>query len=272
MQEPLRPPATRVDLSEVQRIWSELGDRDPMWAVLAVPEKKGKRWDRKEFFHTGVGDVANVLRWLAQLDVAVPRGRAMDFGCGVGRLSQALAVHFDEVWGIDIAPSMIDAARLLDRSHGRCRYVINSSGDLASFEDASFAFILTLIVLQHLDPAYTRTYLREFLRVLGPAGILVFQLPAEWVPSPPGDKRPPRWRRLLRAVMPALGRRCYRAFRRAPLPDTGTGAAMHAISREEVEAVVREAGGRVLAVARDDAAGENWISLRYCVVREPRAS
>jgi SAM-dependent methyltransferase len=162
---------------------------------------------------------------------------------------------------------MIDGARRLDRSDGRCRYVVNGTADLASFKDASFAFILSLIVLQHLDPDYIRGYLREFVRLLAPGGLLVFQLPAEWVPSRPAEQRRPTWRRVLRAVVPGVARRRYRAFQRPLLFEEGTGAAMHAIGGEEVEGIVRSAGGRVRAVIPDDA-GQNWTSLRYCVVRE----
>jgi len=262
------PPSRSVELREVQQLWSELGARDPMWAVLSIPEKKGNRWDRDEFFATGVADVARVIHWIDQIGIARPRGRALDFGCGLGRLTQALAAHFEEVWGVDIAPSMIDGARRLDRSDGRCRYVVNGTADLASFEDASFAFILSLIVLQHLDPDYIRSYLREFVRLLAPGGLLVFQLPAEWVPSRPAEQRRPTWRRVLRAVAPGGARWWYRAFRRPLLFEAGTGAAMHATGREEVEGIIRGAGGRVRAVVPDDAAGQNWTSLRYCVVRE----
>jgi SAM-dependent methyltransferase len=238
-----------------------------MWAVLATPEKKGNRWDPDEFFATGIADVARVMHWIDEIGIARPRGRALDFGCGVGRLTQALAAHFEEVWGVDIAPSMIDGARRLDRTGGRCRYVVNATADLASFEDASFTFILSLIVLQHLDPDYIRGYLREFVRLLAPGGLLVFQLPAEWVPTRPAEQGRPTWRRMLRAVVPGVASRWYRAFR-SPLPfETGTGAAMHAIGKEQVEGIVVEVGGRVQAVIPDDAAGQNWTSLRYCVVR-----
>jgi SAM-dependent methyltransferase len=178
-----------------------------MWAVLATPEKKGNRWDADEFFATGIADVARVMHWIDEIGIARPRGRALDFGCGVGRLTQALAGHFDEVWGVDIAPSMIDGARRLDRTGGRCRYVVNATADLASFEDASFTFILSLIVLQHLDPDYIRGYLREFVRLLAPGGVLVFQLPAEWVPTRPAEQRRPTWRRVLRAVVPGVASR-----------------------------------------------------------------
>jgi hypothetical protein len=90
-----------------------------------------------------------------------------------------------------------------------------------------------------------------------------FQVPAEWVPSRPAEQRRPTWRRVLRAVVPGTARRCYRAFRRPLLFETRTRAAMHAIGRKEVEGIVVAAGGRVQAVIPDDAAGQNWISLRY---------
>jgi len=47
------------------------------------------------------------------------------------------------------------------------------------FEDASFDFVLTLIVLQHMRQDYSAAYLREFLRLLRPGGIMFFQIPIE---------------------------------------------------------------------------------------------
>ena len=46
------------------------------------------------------------------------RRSALDFGCGIGRLSQALAEHFDQVYGVDISPKMIELARAA-QSQGR---------------------------------------------------------------------------------------------------------------------------------------------------------
>ena len=41
-------------------------------------------------------------------------GTALDFGCGVWRLTQPLADHFKEVCGIDISPNFIELANKLD--------------------------------------------------------------------------------------------------------------------------------------------------------------
>ena len=48
--------------------------------------------------------IDQLLGWLRELHVQVRPGRALDFGCGVGRLTQALAGKFSECDGVDIAP------------------------------------------------------------------------------------------------------------------------------------------------------------------------
>lgn len=49
---------------------------------------------------------------------------------------------------------------------------------LRLFDAGSFAFIISNIVLQHVQPSLATEYLREFLRILAPGGVLIFQLPS----------------------------------------------------------------------------------------------
>ena len=46
---------------------------------------------------------------------------------------------------------------------------------------------------------------------------------------------------------------------------------MHGIRRETVESVLKEEGCRLVDVAKDDAAGPGWISLRYFAQRRQTA-
>jgi ubiquinone/menaquinone biosynthesis C-methylase UbiE len=108
-----------------------------------------------------------------------PRGRALDFGCGVGRLTQPLADHYEEVVGVDIAPSMIELAENLNRRGDRCSYVLNESDDLRAFCDSGFDLIYSNITLQHMEPRYAFRYIKEFLRVLSGDGLLVFYMTSE---------------------------------------------------------------------------------------------
>src|SRR5205807_4159881 len=109
---------------------------------------------------------------LNALGISLRRGRALDFGCGVGRLTQALCERFDSVAGVDIAPSMIELANRYNRFGARCEYAVNDTDDLSRFADGTFDFAFTLIVLQHMVPKYARRYIAELLRVTATDGVL----------------------------------------------------------------------------------------------------
>ena len=72
--------------------------------------------------------------------------------------------------GVDVAASMIEHARELNRHGERCTYISNSADDLSIFADGTFDFILTELVLQHLPPELMFRYVGEFVRVLRPGG------------------------------------------------------------------------------------------------------
>ena len=156
-----------MELKELQQHWDRFGRKDPLWAIVAWPEKKGNKWQLDEFFETGVREIAAVVESAEGLNIDLKRRRALDFGCGVGRLTQALANHFDEVVGVDIAPSMVKLARKYNRHGSKCTYHLNETDDLRLFPDETFDFVYTNIVLQHMLPVYAKSYIREFLRVPG---------------------------------------------------------------------------------------------------------
>ena len=77
-----------------------------MYAALSRKELAGKRWDADAFFANGRAEIADVMAYVAGLGVNLQRGRALDFGCAIGRLTQALGAQFDEAVGVDIAAVM----------------------------------------------------------------------------------------------------------------------------------------------------------------------
>jgi len=164
-------------LSELRRTWDRLGRVDPYWAICSDPSKQGGRWDLGEFFRSGRQEIAEVMALVDLLGLPLDRGRALDFGCGAGRLTQALCDFFGQCVGVDIAPSMIELARAHNRFGPRCQYVLNDTTSLAFLADGSCDFIYTNNVLQHMDPQLARGYLRELLRVLRPDGLLIFHVP-----------------------------------------------------------------------------------------------
>lgn len=160
------------------RDWEAYGHHDPFFGVLSDPSKRGGRWDPDAFLASGRQHVANLMVSLRDSGITVSAGRALDFGCGLGRLTQPLAEYFDHVVGVDVAGSMIRRARRLNRHGDRCTYVLNRAPDLARFDDGAFEFVHSCIVLQHLPPELASTYIREFFRVCRPGGLVVFQVPS----------------------------------------------------------------------------------------------
>ena len=84
-----------MSLKRLEINWDEWAKRDAMFAILTFDGKAGK-WDAEEFFRSGREEIAQVLREADALLPQSPKKRALDFGCGIGRLTQALAEHFEE--------------------------------------------------------------------------------------------------------------------------------------------------------------------------------
>ncbi|RME83765.1 MAG: class I SAM-dependent methyltransferase [Caldilineae bacterium] len=243
-----------MKLQDLQENWNKFGEQDPLWGILAWPDKSQNRWEIDAFFATGVAEIEEVLAYLERLDVQVAREAALDFGCGVGRLTQALAPHFRVVHGVDISPAMLALAEQYNRFGDRCRYHLNEADDLGLFADGSFDFIYSNITLQHMPPRFARAYLLEFLRVLRPGGVLVFQ-----IPSAPRQK----WRLLLQPLKPT---RLWRLYRRLRYNDRPV-MEMYCIPKARVLRLLRAHGARVVDVQPDTSADAAWISYRYCVTR-----
>ncbi len=159
-------------LSKLRSDWESLAESDALWAILTDASKVGGKWDIAEFMATGEAEITTVMDHLMRID-RLPKfdGSALDFGCGVGRLTQPLARRFASCIGLDISHQMIQKARSLNR-YEHCRYVSSSETRLP-FADRSFAFIYSNIVLQHMPRWASEKYLREFARVLAPCGVLV---------------------------------------------------------------------------------------------------
>jgi len=165
-------------LEPIRQFWEQHARQDPLWAILSDGAKRGGTWGATAFFETGVTEVASLLRELDALGILFGRGAALDFGCGVGRLTQALAPVFERTVGVDISSSMLAVAAERNRFVDRVSYVANQTADLRVLQDGAFDFLISHIVLQHLPPEIAVGYLREFFRVLAPGGVLVFQLPS----------------------------------------------------------------------------------------------
>ncbi|MGE0060291.1 MAG: class I SAM-dependent methyltransferase, partial [Dehalococcoidia bacterium] len=118
---------TTKGLGGTDSTWEKLAQNDPLWAILSDPAKRGGGWKVDEFFATGDREIAELMTYLDRVAPDIGRDRALDFGCGIGRVTRPLAAHFARVTGMDISPSMVEAAReyaaKAPAHGGECEYV-----------------------------------------------------------------------------------------------------------------------------------------------------
>jgi 2-polyprenyl-6-hydroxyphenyl methylase/3-demethylubiquinone-9 3-methyltransferase len=94
------------------------------------------------------------------------RARVLDVGCGGGLLAESLARTGAQVTAIDLAPSMIDTARLHALEAGlKIDYRVDSAEGLAKAHAGSFDVITCMEMLEHVpDPAATISVLGTLAR------------------------------------------------------------------------------------------------------------
>lgn len=139
-------------MSNTDHIWERWGRIDPYYGVLAHDRFNRANIDanRDEFFATGEDFIARLLARFERHFGTVRLGRALDHGCGVGRLSLPLARRFDEVVGLDVSPAMLGEAQLNASRGGLTNVAFALADDLLRNAPGEFDFINSYITLQHV--------------------------------------------------------------------------------------------------------------------------
>jgi trans-aconitate methyltransferase len=244
-----------MKLDKYQKQWNRLGTVDPLWAVISHPSKKGGGWDEASFFATGDVEIDQQLRELNAVANTTHLRRALDFGCGVGRLTRALALRFRHVIGIDISASMIARAGEMNRAIANIEFILNTEPHLGILADSSVDLVYSNITLQHITSQLQQTYVKEFCRVLSPGGLMIFQLPSHH------DLKS------IRGIIHAVCGNPIMNVARRLLYGKDRVMEMHTLPRVEVEALLQKHDVNLLKVKPDNAAGPGFISYRYYAQR-----
>jgi len=235
--------------------WERLGATDPYWAVLTDNTRKNGNWNAEEFFQTGKSEIKYLFQRLEQLNLTFTAEVAVDFGCGVGRLSRALAEHFTKVIGIDVSSSMLGEARSANAHIPNIEFIHNVAEDLSVLSDISVNFIYSNIVLQHMPQQRQSQYIKEFCRILGAGGVLVFQTPSQCRLTTRGG-----WAHLL------LGNRILNVIRKWRYGEDGV-MEIHTFEKSKVIELLTQHGMSLAGVDAYDSAGPAYKSYRYFAVK-----
>jgi SAM-dependent methyltransferase len=161
--------------------WERNAAKDAYWAVLTSSQYEQTGWNRDAFFKSGKQEIAFLMEYAKKSALPIDfSGDALDFGCGMGRLTQALGAVFKKVCGIDISANMIQKARdALSPFMHNVEFVHNPVTNLGIFECGRFDFIYSNIVLQHIARRHQIRYLEEFARILNKQGWIIVQIPSK---------------------------------------------------------------------------------------------
>jgi SAM-dependent methyltransferase len=258
-------------LRALKENWEGFAQLDPLAAICTDPVKRDGKWTPEEFFETGRQEVRTILQHVQSLGLPTDNtSPALDFGCGVGRLTAALSEYFDKCVGVDISPTMIQLASRFHEANSRCTFLLNQSDNLLKFADDSFGFIYSSIVLQHMKGGLARRYLCELIRVLKPAGVLVFQVPD--LDLTPWVQRIRSFVGLRRKIDRLLGRKTFHSFRME----------MHCLPEPQIRRLLANRGVRIVDVKLTNSTDHNfngklhflerapqrgYVSKQYCVVK-----
>lgn len=148
---------------DTDKAWEKWGTQDPYFGVLADEKFSNAniKVNRDEFFRSGQEFVDHILQRYELHFGSLPRSRALDHGCGVGRVTLPLAQQFTEVVALDVSPSMLAEAQANAADSVKAQFVL--ADDMLSNAPGNFDFVNSLMVLQHIP---VRRGLPIFLRLV----------------------------------------------------------------------------------------------------------
>lgn len=162
--------------------WETLGRTDPYYGVLTEDRFRSGQFDaaaRQAFLDSGRAHMTGLLHRIEALLGPVARDKALDFGCGVGRLALPLKKDcgFAKVTGVDISESMLAEARRNAVRDNLDNLEFLLSDDSLSRPGGGFNFVHSFIVLQHIPVVRGQSLVRALIKQLAPGGVVALQLP-----------------------------------------------------------------------------------------------
>jgi len=182
------------------KAWRKWGRDDLYFGVLADERFAAARIgdSRDEFFATGRAYVTGLLAQFEQHFGPVARHRALDHGCGVGRLSPPLAGTFTQVVALDIAPAMLAEAARNAAAADTTNIAFALADDALSHAEGAFDFVNSHLVLQHIPVRRGVVILDALIDRVAPGGGFHIQLTLRT------DRGPPRWLYCASANIPGV--------------------------------------------------------------------
>ncbi len=160
----------------MRRDWDRRAHQDALHYI----NNSRPEWDEDSFFATGdqnlreqiLNDMDNICKGRDPATM-----RVLEIGCGVGRMTRALATVFGEVHGVDVSKEMVRLARRYLDDMPNAHVHLNSGTDLRILGSLRFDFAYSFIVFQHIPSlGVIDSYVGEVARLLKSGSLFKFQV------------------------------------------------------------------------------------------------
>jgi ubiquinone/menaquinone biosynthesis C-methylase UbiE len=168
--------STEEQLRKMREDWDQRAKENARYYVNTATAE----WSDEEFFASGERTVADeILTDLVNIcqRKSTKEMRALEIGCGAGRVTRALANLFGEVHGVDVSGEMIRQAKMALRDRPNAFVYQNNGKDLSVVPAIEFDFAFSTIVFQHIPSReIIENYVCEVSRLLRPGALFKFQV------------------------------------------------------------------------------------------------
>ena len=155
--------------------WNLIATHQPYFGVLANERYRSENLTPEtidDFYASGRADIDHVIGVLKRVTgIDVSPARALDFGCGAGRLTLAMAKYAKHVVGVDVAEGMLQVAREQAAAHKVGNVELRTT-----IPSDQVDWINSLIVFQHIPPPRGYSILADLVALLAPGGFLSVQV------------------------------------------------------------------------------------------------
>jgi SAM-dependent methyltransferase len=243
-------------LERMRSDWNQRAKEDAYFYVAFV-----RRNQSTEEFESSASVVIHQLEAeLARLPPGDPSSRrALEVGCGPGRLMIPLSRHFAEIHGVDVSDEMIRIAEERLSGAPNARVHVNNGADLAMFEDGYFDFVYSCVVFQHIPSRQiVLNYLCEIHRVLKTCGVLQCQFRGS--ASDALGREPNTWSGCSFTGREISGFAGSHGFQLLTMSGEGTPYMLVTLRKADHLAAADVSQTRLLAVTAPD--GSGWVPQR----------
>ena len=165
---------------DTDKDWIKVANENPYWGVLSADQFRGANVRPEaldQFLRSGDKFIADTVAFITRhVSADFKIKRALDFGCGVGRLLVPLARISEEVVGVDVAPRMLELAQQNLAAAGLTNGTLVLGDDTLSNVEGEFDFINSFIVFQHILPERGIFLIANLIKMLRVGGVFSLQV------------------------------------------------------------------------------------------------